>query len=146
MNLKLIHFEHALPPMAELGLEHIIAPVLRALAGANITGALVSLEEESLAKVFKALASGAQSKAARRLVAVLRASDHELLDWEDDAAKEAEAVKAAALLEVTEIRETVSGFFASLGLSLKASPASSESVEAEIAPPEQVVDPHSDAS
>lgn len=134
MNLKLIHFEHALPPMAEMGLEHIIAPVLRALAGGNITGALITLEEEALAKVFKALASGADSRAARRLLAVVKASADELLAWEDDAAKGAEAVKKAALLDAKEVQEALSGFFGSLGLSLKPSQDSSVPPKEESAP------------
>ncbi len=114
---SLIHLENALPPLAEMGLEHLVPVVLQGGAG---------LDPNTLAALLGSLALGAQKHAFRRLVAVARATDAELFDMEMNPAKEAEAQRAAALLPFDEAKEVLVGFFSSLGLSLSITPASSE--------------------
>jgi hypothetical protein len=115
---SLIHLEHALPPLAELGLEH--------LAAALLGGGRLRLDADDLGAMLKALAHGAEARAARRLLAVAKASGEEILAWETDEEAERKALQAAALAPYDEAKEAITGFFASLGLSLNASLDSSE--------------------
>lgn len=131
MKLAVIHFEHALPPLAEAGLEHVIAPIFRAVLAGGLEGAITVMDEDTLAKATKALAGGASSRAMRRLLAVLKASADDLLQWEEVAEAEAKAVKAAALLDASEAQEVLADFFSSLGLSQARSQGSSVSDAAE---------------
>lgn len=104
MNLKEIHLDHALPALADLGIETLV-PLL---GGQGFT-------EAAAARALQGLAAGADRRAVRRLVAVASASGEELLEWEDDPAKQAAALKKAALTDLAEAKETVTAFFASLG-------------------------------
>lgn len=115
MQPSLIHLEHALPALAELGIEHLV-PLLGG-RGLNV---------EVVGAALKGLASGAEARAARLLVAVAKATGPELLAWESDADLKARALKDAALATFEEAQESVGAFFASLGLSPLAIPVSSE--------------------
>lgn len=112
---SLIHFEHLMPPLSELGLEHVIPIVMR--GGGAITA-------EDVARVLKGLASGADAHAARRIVAVAMSTGEDLLAWEVDSAKSADALRTAALLDFSEAKDHVIRFFSSLGLSLDVIPTS----------------------
>lgn len=117
---SLIHLEHALPPLAELGLERLAS----ALTGAG----RVVFTSEDLREILQGLAGGAQKHAARRLVMVAKSSATDLLAMELDTKAEADALRDAALLPYDEAGEAIADFFASFGLSLKASLGSSENL------------------
>ena len=117
MKPSLIHLEHALPPLAELGLEHLVPVLLR--------GGKVTLDTDTIARILKGLAVGADKRAARSLVAISLATGEELLGWELEPKLEAEALKNAALKTFDEAKESILGFFSSLGLSLNVTPDSS---------------------
>ena len=117
MNLTVAHFEHAMPALAELGLEHLVPAYLR--------GGQVLLDQEALALLMSSLSGGAQKHAARRLVAVLSATAAEVLAWELNAEAQRRAEDAAALLTFTQAQEIITPFFAPLGDSLSATRASS---------------------
>ena len=116
MKATVIHFETAMPALADLGLEHLVP----ALMG----GGQVDLSEDTLKAVLDGLAKGANAKAVRRLVMVSKASAEELLEAEVSTAKEAELLVNAAKADVTEAKQAVMDFFASFGLSLPPSPGS----------------------
>jgi hypothetical protein len=119
MQPALIHLEHALPPLSELGLEHLIPALMQG-------GGKASIDADSISAILQGLANGAQKHAARQLVAVARASAEDLLLWEVDAKTEAEAFRRAALSTPEEAKRAVLGFFSSLGLSLDVIPVSLE--------------------
>ena len=121
MALSLIHLEHAMPPLAELGLEHLV-PIF-------LAGGKVGLDSETISRLMTALSDGAQKHSVRRLVAIAQATGEDLLGWEVESAKEADAQRAAALMSLEEVKAVVSGFFASCGLSLDLTPASLAPVE-----------------
>lgn len=115
--MQLVHFEHALPALAELGLEHLVPLFLggdRALA----------LDEATVRKVLGALSSASETRAIRRLVVVSRSSAEQLLEMETDQAARTRALREAALCTADEAKEAVLGFFSRLGISLDVSPAS----------------------
>ena len=120
MKTTLIHLEHAMPPLAELGLEHLVPLFLG--------GGQVSLDQSAILNILKGLSEGAKKRAARRLVAVSRATGEDLLSWEVDNSKESAALNSAALLGFDEAKEAISGFFESLGVSLNAIQASSDAM------------------
>jgi hypothetical protein len=109
MEISLIHLEHAMPPLAELGLEHLV-PVL-------LGGGRVELDADSVAALLHGLADGAKKRASRRLVAISRASAEELFNWESNPEARNIAEKAAALLTWSEAKDSILGFFSSLGIS-----------------------------
>lgn len=115
MKISTIHLEHALPALAELGIETLVP-----LLGGQ------SLTPESLHTALEGLAGGAKRQAIRQIVAIAQASGEELLAWEDggaDARKR--ALTAAALANVEEAKQTVLDFFSSLGPFLPSTHASS---------------------
>lgn len=67
MNLKLIHFEHALPPMAEMGLEQLLPKLFKAF----LSG-LSSIQRESLGEIAAALAANDTAAAGEAMVVVLQ--------------------------------------------------------------------------
>lgn len=115
---SLIHLEHALPPLAELGLEHLVPALLG--------GGRVQLDSEVLGELLAALADGARKHAARRLVVVVQSTKEQLLEQETDAKAADAALRQAAFASLDEAREAITGFFSSLGVSLSASLASLE--------------------
>lgn len=115
MHLKEIHLTHALPALADLGLEALFP-----LLGGQ------GFSEAAVARALQGLAAGAERKAIRRLVAIASASGEELLEWEDDPTKQTAALRKAALADLAEAKEAVTAFFASLGPFLPSTPASSE--------------------
>lgn len=115
--LSLIHLEHALPPLAELGLEHLV-PVL-------LGGGRVALDAETLGDLLRALASGAEKHAARRLLVVARSTKEQLLEQETSAKALDDALQAAAFASLDEAKGAITDFFASFGVSLDASLVSS---------------------
>ena len=115
MDLKTIHLEHALPALAELGLETLLP-----LLGGR------GFEEAAVGRALQGLAGGAEKHAARRLVAIASASAEELLTWESNAEAKARALEKAALADLAKAKESISGFFASLGPFLPSTPGSSE--------------------
>ena len=115
--MQLVHFEHALPALAELGLEHLV-PLF--LGGDQ---ALV-LDEATVRRVLGALSSASETRAIRRLVVVSRSSAEQLLEMETDQAAKTKALREAALCTSDEAKEAVLGFFSQLGISLDVSPVS----------------------
>lgn len=115
MQPSLIHLEHALPALADLGLETLVP-----LLGGR------GLQAETIAAALQGLSGGAEKRAARVLVAVARATAKELLAWENDPKAKEEALREAALSSFDEAKQAVVGFFDSLGLSLPGTPDSSE--------------------
>lgn len=115
--MQLVHFEHALPALAELGLEHLV-PLF--LGGDR---ALV-LDEATVRRVLGALSSASETRAIRRLVVVSRSSAEQLLEMETDQAAKTKALREAALCTSDEAKEAVLGFFSQLGISLDVSPVS----------------------
>ena len=132
MGISLVHLEHALPALAELGLEHLI-PVLMA-------GGAVSLDSDAVRSILQGLSLGAQKRSARRLMAISQATGEDLLSWEVDASREAEALRLAALSSFDDAKVAILGFFGSLGLSLNVIPGSSEAVETQVETPQRVED------
>ncbi len=143
-DLKLIHFEHAVGPLADMGLEHVVTPLFQAVLAmpteamspeAKRTALNLAvqgvLEDGVLEKVFRALVKNADTRATRRLVAVLGASANDLFDgWENgDGTAEKAALKNAALMSPGEIAQEIGAFFGWLGLSPASSPASSGNAE-----------------
>ena len=115
MQPSLIHLEHALPALAELGLDALVP-----LIGGQ------GFSPEALGKALQGLASGAEKRAARVLVAVSKATAKELLAWESDPSARDQALKEAALAPFEEAKLAVMGFFGSLGISPGAIPSSLE--------------------
>lgn len=115
--MQLVHFEHALPALAELGLEHLV-PLF--LGGDRAQG----LDEATVRKVLVALSSASETRAIRRLVVVSRSSAEQLLEMETDQAAKTKALREAALCTADEAKEAVLGFFSQLGISLDVSPVS----------------------
>jgi len=126
--MQLIHFEHALPALAELGLEHLV-PLF-------VGGGQVALDSDVVKKVLDSLSGASKTRAIRRLVMVSRASAQDLLAMEVDTKKESEALNAAALCSPEEAKAAVLGFFSQLGISLDVSPASSETGATETETPQ----------
>ena len=104
MNLHQIHLDHALPALADLGLE-ALAPLL---SGQGLTG-------EAIAAALQGLARGAEKQAIRRLVAIARATPEQLLAWESSPEARGEALQAAARADLAESQESLTDFFTSLG-------------------------------
>jgi hypothetical protein len=125
MQPSLIHLEHGLPALAELGIEHVIP-----LLGGGV------LDASTLGAALQGLAGGAQKRAARVLVAVSKATGKELLAWEADPTAQVQAEKEAALLPFDEAKQAVMDFFASLGPSPFVIRDSSEIGKETPAPPE----------
>lgn len=115
--MQLVHFEHALPALAELGLEHLV-PLFLGGDRAQV------LDEATVRKVLGSLSSAAEARAIRRLVVVSRASAEQLLEMETDQAAKTRALREAALCTADEAKEAVLGFFSQLGISLDVSPVS----------------------
>ena len=115
--MQLVHFEHALPALAELGLEHLV-PLFLGGDQAQV------LDEATVRKVLGALSSASETRAIRRLVVVSRSSAEQLLEMETDQAAKTKALREAALCTADEAKEAVLGFFSQLGISLDVSPAS----------------------
>lgn len=128
MQPALIHLEHALPALAELGLEALVP-----LIGGQ------GFDAGSLGKALTGLAGGAEKKAARVLVAVARSTAKELLAWETDQSAKDRALQEAALLPFEQAKTEVISFFSSLGLFLPATPDYSGEVEKIPATPEEVL-------
>jgi hypothetical protein len=116
VKLSTIHLEHALPALADLGLDGLV-PIL--MSGGK-------LEASALAGALQGLAAGAEKHAARQLVAVARATGEELLAWEETPDAKARALKAAALSDFNEAKKAVADFFTSFGFSPDSIPGSSE--------------------
>ena len=115
--MQLVHFEHALPALAELGLEHLV-PLFLGGDRAQV------LDEATVRKVLGALSSASETRALRRLVVVSRSSAEQLLEMETDQAAKTRALREAALCTSDEAKEAVLGFFSQLGISLDVSPVS----------------------
>ncbi len=112
-----VHLDHALPLLPELGLEYLV-PLFA-------EGGQVSLEAEAIEKLLRGIATGAKSRALRKFVAVSRGSAEEVFAWESDSAREAQALKEAALLPWQESVQAVLDFFSSFGISLTVTQGSS---------------------
>ena len=123
MTPSLIHLEHALPPLAELGLEHLVP--------AFLGGGRVGLTQETISNLMQGLAFGAEKRAARRLVAISQATAQQLLEWEISPDLQTKAEAAAALCGFDEAKGAISDFFGSLGLSLNGIQDSSGTEEGE---------------
>lgn len=109
-----IHLEHALPVLAELGLDALV-PLI---GGQGFT-------RENIAGALAGLAQGAEKRALRHLVAIAGATGEELLAWEENPEAQARALTAAALLSVSEGKQAVLDFFTSFGPYLSSTHASS---------------------
>lgn len=116
-----VHLDHALPLLPELGLEYLV-PLLA-------EGGQVALDTESIEKLVRGLATGAKSRALRKFVAVSRGSAEEVFAWEVDSAREALALKEAALLPWQDSVQAVLDFFSSFGISLSITQDSSDPAE-----------------
>jgi hypothetical protein len=116
VKISTIHLEHALPALADLGLDGLV-PIL--MSGGK-------LEASALAGALQGLSAGAEKHAARQLVAVARATGEELLAWEETPDAKARALKAAALSDFNEAKQAVADFFSSFGFSPASIPGSSD--------------------
>ncbi len=125
MQPSLIHLEHALPALAELGIEALV-PLLGGRFDAT-----------TLAGAMQGLASGAEKRAARVLVAVSKATASELLAWENDPSARERALKEAALASFEDAKVAVISFFGSLGISPGDTPGSSALGKSAPAPSDQ---------
>lgn len=134
MDLKTIHLEHALPALAELGLETLIP-----LMGGR------GFEEAAVGRALQGLAGGAEKHAARHLVAIASATAEELLTWESSTEAKDRALEKAALVDLAKAKEAVTDFFASLGPFLPSTPGSSEPVKAAPAKPKAKPKPKASA-
>lgn len=139
-QLKLIHFEHAVAPLADMGLEQVVTPLFRAVLALPTEDMTPEQKREALKQavqsvmgdgvlenVFAALVKNADTKATRRLLAVLGATAEEIFDkWENgDGAGEKEALRSAALMSPAEAAAEIAAFFGWLGLSRASSLVSS---------------------
>lgn len=116
MNLSTDHLEHVLPVLAELGLASVL-PLLRPGAEKDpdaISGAIVGL------------ATGAQKRTLRHLVAISKASGEEILAWEENPDSLERALKAAAVSDLSDSVTAVKDFFFSLRHYLPSIQGSSE--------------------
>lgn len=125
MQPSLIHLEHALPALAELGIEALV-PLLGGRFDAT-----------TLAGAMQGLASGAEKRAARVLVAVSKTTAVELLAWENDPSARERALKEAALASFEDAKVAVISFFGSLGISRGDTPGSSDPGKSAPAPSDQ---------
>lgn len=120
-RMSLIHLEHALPALAELGAEHLLGPML----SGNQEALQAALAPEAIGNLLRGLASGAERRAARRLLLVARATADELLAMEANPALEQEALRQAAKCSLAEVQAVVIGFISGSAPSPLATPASS---------------------
>lgn len=136
--------EHAMPILADLDLAPLFEVmavlfdpkggtdasataegVLAEIRTGRMTGNLATLVPKLL-PLLKTLGKAGQVHLLRRLVAVGRSSDDDLLEAEGSLAKQRELEAAAARLPMVDSLLEVFGFFERLGLSVSPSPASSE--------------------
>lgn len=110
-TLSTIHFERIMPLLAQIGLENL-APLLKG-------GDSASLSEDAVRGLVIALSNSAQGRVLRGLVAVSRATSAELWAWESDKGAEAEALRLAALSEVSEVVPQLREFFGVFGMAMK---------------------------
>lgn len=104
MKLSTNHLEHVLPVLAELGLAAVL-PLLRPGAEKDpdaISGAIVGL------------ATGAEKRTLRHLVAISKASGEEILAWEESPDALERALKLAAVADLSDSVTAVKNFFFSL--------------------------------
>jgi hypothetical protein len=132
--ISTIQLEHGLPILAELDLE----PLLAAFASLDklpigedgqFRLREVSFKPGDLAgflPILKTLGKAGQGRLLRRLAAVAKATDDELLEAEADPAKLKALEAATARAGFQDSLVEVFGFFARAGLSASPSPGSSE--------------------
>lgn len=140
-QLKLIHFEHAVAPLADMGLEQVVTPLFRAVLALPTEDMTPEQKREALKQavqsvmgdgvlenVFAALVKNADTKATRRLLAVLGTSAEDIFDgWENgDGTAQKEALRSAAMMTPAEAAAEIAAFFGWLGLSRASFPVSFE--------------------
>ena len=126
-GLSLVHFENAVPAMADLGLEHLLGPLFQAIFNKQSDALKAALTTEGIRDLLQGVAAGSKAKALRRLVVALNTPGAELLAAEgENNAKMKALLDAQALRPLPEVWEEFAGFFASLGISLPDTPDSSE--------------------
>lgn len=118
MNLQLVHFENATPALADMGLEHVLGPLMRAVFFGDSDDLKAILTPEEIGKVFKGLADGGKAHALRRLIVAITTPGPDLHAAEADKSKMDQLLKDAALRPVSEVWGEFIGFFSSCGLSL----------------------------
>lgn len=125
MDLHLVHFEHAAPAMADLGLEHLLGPLAAAIVLGETAALAAALDPESVGLILKGLASAGEKRAARRLLVALSTPGNELFKAEGDPKLMATLLEAAAKRPLKEGWQEITGFFDSLGVSIRLTPGSS---------------------
>lgn len=127
--ILLVHFEHASPALAEMGLEHLFGPLLQAIFEEDTDALKAALTAENLRLILSGLAEGGKRHALRRLVVALTTPGAELLAAESDPAKLKALEDAWALRPLTDAWGEFLAFFTSLGLSLPGTQGSSNESE-----------------
>ncbi len=117
-DLYLVHFENAVPAMADLGLEHLLGPLFQAIFNKQADALKAALTTEGIRDLLQGVASGSKAKALRRLVVALVTPGAELLAAEGDQVKMKALLDQQAMRPLSEVWEEFAGFFASLGISL----------------------------
>jgi hypothetical protein len=117
-DLSLVHFENAVPAMADLGLEHLLGPLFQAVFNKKTDALKAALTTEGIRELLQGVAAGSKAKALRRLVVALTTPGAELLAAEGDQTKMKVLLDQQALRPLSAVWEDFAGFFASLGISL----------------------------
>lgn len=125
-DIHLVHFENAVPAMADLGLEHLLGPLFQAVFNKQADALKAALTTEGIRDLLQGVAAGSKAKALRRLTVALVTPGAELLAAEGDQTKMKALLDQQALRPLPEVWEEFAGFFASLGISLPDFQASSD--------------------
>ena len=118
-DLSLVHFENAVPAMADLGLEHLLGPLFQAVFNQKTDALKAALTTEGIHNLMQGLATGSKTKALRRLVVALTTPASDLLAAEGENNPKMKALlDQQALRPLPDVWAEFSSFFDSLGISL----------------------------